>query len=98
VIASLLHRNRDFVLLQTGLLLSSAGSQMNGIAYPLLVLAPLGPLAVGLLLDTVSERATIAVFATFGLVLAVWGTLSPSIRAAPSLDALAELPGVAAAR
>jgi hypothetical protein len=44
------------------------------------------------LLDTVSERATIAVFAAFGFVLALWGTLSPAIRAAPSLDELAELP------
>jgi MFS family permease len=57
-----------------------------------LLIAPLGPLAAGLLLDAVSERATIAVFAAFGLVLAVWGTLSPSIRAAPSLDELGELP------
>ena len=58
-----------------------------------LAVAPLGPLAAGLMLDSVSERATIAVFAVFGLVLAVWGTLSPSIRAAPSLDELEELPG-----
>jgi len=41
----------------------------------------------------VSARATIAVFAGAGLVLAVWGTLSPSIRTAPSLD---ELDGLAA--
>ena len=40
-----LHRNRDFVLLQTGLLLSSAGSQMTAIAYPLLVLALTGSAA-----------------------------------------------------
>jgi MFS family permease len=53
-----------------------------------LLIAPLGPLAAGLLLDSVSARATIAVFAAFGLVLAVWGTLSPSIRNAPSLDEL----------
>ena len=51
-----------------------------------LLIAPLGPLTAGLLLDAVSERATIAVFAAFGLVLALWGTLSPAIRAAPSLD------------
>ncbi|MEX2646751.1 MAG: MFS transporter [Gaiellaceae bacterium] len=57
-----------------------------------LVPAPLGPLTAGFLLDAVSERATIAVFAAFGLVLAVWGTLSSSISAAPSLDELAELP------
>jgi MFS transporter len=58
-----------------------------------LLIAPLGPLAAGFLLGAVSPRATIAVFAGFGLVLAVWGTLSPSIRAAPSLDELTELPG-----
>ena len=52
-----------------------------------LLIAPLGPLVAGLLLD-VSARATIAVFAGFGLVLAVWGSLSPSVRTAPSLDEL----------
>jgi predicted MFS family arabinose efflux permease len=57
-----------------------------------LLIAPLGPLTAGFLLDVASERATIGVFAAFGLVLAVWGTLSPSIRSAPSLDELAELP------
>ncbi|HVC85865.1 MAG TPA: MFS transporter [Gaiellaceae bacterium] len=56
-----------------------------------LLIAPLGPLTAGVLLASVSPRATIAVFAAFGLVLAVWGTLSPSIRAAPSLDDLADL-------
>jgi hypothetical protein len=59
-----------------------------------LLIAPLGPLTAGVLLSAVSARATIAVFAATGLVLAVWGTLSPSIRAAPSLD---ELDDVAAA-
>jgi MFS family permease len=34
-----LRRNRDFMLLQTGQLLSSAGSQATAIAYPLLALA-----------------------------------------------------------
>ena len=34
-----LRRNRDFVLLEAGRLLSSAGSQLTTIAYPLLVLA-----------------------------------------------------------
>jgi MFS family permease len=57
-----------------------------------LAIAPLGPLLAGLLLDSVSARATIAVFAACGLALALWGTLSPSLRAAPSLDELAELP------
>ena len=67
-------------------LLGRAGSVRSTIA---LLPAPLGPLTAGFLLDAVSERATIAVFAAFGLVLALWGTLSPAIRAAPSLDDLA---------
>ncbi len=53
-----------------------------------LLIAPLGPLIAGVLISTVSARATIAVFAVVGVVLAVWGTLSPSIRMAPSLDDL----------
>jgi hypothetical protein len=53
-----------------------------------LLIAPLGPLAAGVLLGAVSERATIAVFAAAGLVLALWGTLSPAVRSAPSLDEL----------
>jgi hypothetical protein len=57
-----------------------------------LLIAPLGPLAAGFLLGTVSERATIAVFAACGLGLAVWGTLSPAIRAAPSLDEVIDVP------
>ena len=56
-----------------------------------LVIAPLGPLAAGLLLSTGSPRAAIGLFAAFGLVLAVWGTLSPTIRQAPSLDELDDL-------
>jgi MFS family permease len=71
-------------------LLGRAESVRSTIA---LLIAPLGPLVAGFLLGAASARATIAVFAAFGLVLAVWGTLSPSIRAAPSLDELAELPG-----
>ena len=53
-----------------------------------LLITPLGPLIAGVLLSTVSTRATIALFAAVGLVLAMWGTLSPSIRTAPSLDDL----------
>jgi Transmembrane secretion effector len=56
-----------------------------------LLIAPLGPLTAGVLLSSVSARATIAVFAVTGLVLAAWGTLSPSIRTAPSLDELREV-------
>jgi hypothetical protein len=53
-----------------------------------LLIAPLGPLTAGVLLGAVSARATIAVFAAFGLLPAVWGTLSPAIRGAPNLDEL----------
>jgi Transmembrane secretion effector len=53
-----------------------------------LLIAPLGPLAAGILLGAVSARVTIAVFVAFAFALAIWGTLSPSIRTAPSLDAL----------
>jgi len=63
-------------------LLGRVGSVWTTIA---LFVAPLGPLVAGLLLDVASERATIALFATVGLALALWGTLSPSIRQAPSL-------------
>jgi predicted MFS family arabinose efflux permease len=56
-----------------------------------LLIAPLGPLAAGALLGAGSARATIALFAAFGLVLALWGTLSPSLRAAPSLDELGDV-------
>jgi hypothetical protein len=58
-----------------------------------LLIAPLGALVAGVLLDAASARATIALFAGFGLVLAVWGTLSPSIRSAPSIDELDDLAG-----
>jgi predicted MFS family arabinose efflux permease len=56
-----------------------------------LLIAPLGPLAAGVLLEAASARVTIATFAAFGLALAVWGTLSPSIRKAPRLDELDRL-------
>jgi hypothetical protein len=68
-------------------LLGRAESVWSTIA---LLIAPLGPLAAGVLLSAATPRATIALFAVFGLVLAVWGTLSPSIRAAPNLDELEE--------
>jgi predicted MFS family arabinose efflux permease len=54
-----------------------------------LVVAPLGPIVAGALLGAVSARATIALFAASALVLALWGTFSPSIRAAPRLEELA---------
>jgi MFS family permease len=67
--------------------------RVNGAARNIsLLVAPLGPLAAGLLLSMVSPRWTIALFAAFGLTLAMWGTLSPSIRKAPSLAELDDLP------
>lgn len=48
----------------------------------------IGPLVAGFLLANISARETIGVLAAFGVTLAVWGTLSPAIRAAPSLDEL----------
>jgi len=66
-------------------LLGRVESAWSTIALPI---APLGPLVAGLLLGTVSARATIAVFAGFSLALALWGTRSASIRAAPSFDAV----------
>lgn len=48
--------------------------------------AAFGPLVAGFLLANVSSRATIGVFTAFGLAMAVWGTLSPAIRAAPTLE------------
>ena len=56
-----------------------------------LLAAPLGPLVAGILLGAASARATIAFFTVFSLALALWGTLSPAIRRAPSLDELAAL-------
>jgi MFS family permease len=67
--------------------------RVNGAAANIsLLVTPLGPLVAGLLLSAVSARAAVAVFTAAGLVLALWGTLSPSIRKAPSLDELKELP------
>jgi predicted MFS family arabinose efflux permease len=50
-----------------------------------LAVAPLGPLLGGWLIDAVSARAAIAMFAGTAFLLALWGTLSPAIRAAPQL-------------
>ena len=57
-----------------------------------LLIAPFGPLVAGLLLDSVSARATIGVFVAFALVLALWGWLSPSVRKAASLAELDDAP------
>ena len=42
-----LRRNRDFMLLQAGQLLSTAGTQTSSIAYPLLVFSPVQPDGLG---------------------------------------------------
>jgi MFS family permease len=63
-----------------------------------LLIAPLGPLLAGFLLSSVSLRATGAVFTACGIVLAIWGTLSPSIRNAPSLAELDDLTAVGGVR
>jgi len=56
-----------------------------------LLVMPLGPLAAGFLLDSVSERTTIVCFGMIAVGVALWSTLSPSIRDAPSLAELDEL-------
>ncbi len=43
-------------------------------------LAPAGPLVAGLLLSSVSSRATVAVFAAMAAALVCWGTASPALR------------------
>jgi MFS family permease len=53
---------------------------------------PLGPLSAGLLLGSFSARATIAFYTSVLLVLCIFATLSSSIRNAPSLDELDDLP------
>jgi len=55
-----------------------------------LVAGPLGPLAAGLLLEATTARVTVSVVAVCGLGLALWGTLSSSIRDAPRLAELAD--------
>lgn len=61
-----------------------------------LLIAPFGPLAAGLLLESVSVRATVGVFAAAALALQLWGTLSTSIRTAPNLDDLKNAAAAAA--
>ena len=58
-----------------------------------LAIAPLGPLAAGLLLSATSARATVACFLVFSASLVVWGTASRALRGAPdirNLDAYAQ--------
>jgi predicted MFS family arabinose efflux permease len=53
---------------------------------------PLGPLAAGLLIGGFGARTTTLVLALMCAALATFSTLSPSIRKAPSLDELDDLP------
>jgi MFS family permease len=52
--------------------------------------APLGPLAAGLLLAVLTTRQTCLILTAWFAMVALWATLSPSIRAAPQLSELAE--------
>lgn len=54
--------------------------------------APLGPLTAGLLLGSFSARTTMLVLGGIALAVAVWTTVSPSIRNAPSLSELEDPP------
>ena len=67
--------------------------RVGGIARTIaLCTAAFGPLTAGFLLHSLSARATVAVYAVFMLVLCVLGTWNPSIRNAPSLSDLDDLP------
>lgn len=65
--------------------------RVNSVARLLAQLgAPLGPLVVGVLLGSFSTRATCLIITAWFAAIALWATLSPSIRAAPSLRELAD--------
>jgi MFS family permease len=69
-------------------LVGRVSSASRGIA---LVGQPLGPPVAGFLLAATSARWTLAVFSATIAALALWTTLSPSIRRAPSLAELGAL-------
>ncbi len=72
--------------------------RVSSVARNLAQLAsPLGPLVAGLLLASLSERATMLVLGGIALAVALWTILSPSIRNAPSLSELDALHPAAAA-
>jgi hypothetical protein len=58
---------------------------------------PLGPLAAGLLLGNFSARTSVLVLAAMCVGLALFSTVSPSIRKPPSLAELDDLPAPAVA-
>jgi MFS family permease len=57
-----------------------------------IVSMPLGPLAAGFLLDAYSARTVVGLLAAGAFAIAVWATLSPSMRHAPRLDDLTAAP------
>ena len=57
-----------------------------------IVISPIGPLITGVLITEVSARAAVGVCVALALGLALWATLSPAIRNAPSIDELGEIP------
>jgi MFS family permease len=63
--------------------------RVGGVARTIaLCTASLGPLSAGFLLHSFSARAALVPYAVLMLVLAIVGTLNPSIRNAPSLSEL----------
>lgn len=63
--------------------------RVSSVARNIALLAqPLGPLAAGLLLAAFTPRLTVLVLAALCAALALFSTLSPSIRNSPSLDEL----------
>jgi MFS family permease len=67
--------------------------RVGGVARTIaLCTAAFGPLSAGFLLHTFSARMAIVPYAALMLVLSIVGTLNPSIRNAPSLRELDDLP------
>jgi MFS family permease len=67
--------------------------RVGGVARTIaLCTAAFGPLSAGLLLDSLSLRVTVGIYAVLMLVLSVLATINPAIRNAPSLTELDELP------
>ena len=67
--------------------------RVGGVARTIaLCTAAFGPLSAGLLLHSLSPRETVGIYAAFMLFLCVLASLNPSIRNAPSLSELDDLP------
>ena len=67
--------------------------RVSSVARNVALLAqPLGPLAAGLMLAAFSSRTTVLALAAACFALAAFSTVSPSIRNAPSLDELDDIP------